>query len=64
MILKCPMCGRYASIIVIDSRETVKGFGVKRRRECMLCKKRFTTIERMVVNEVSKPAAGSENPQK
>lgn len=47
MIAKCPLCGSMASLIVIDSREMPRDFGIRRRRECMLCKGRFTTYELM-----------------
>lgn len=47
MIAKCPLCGGMANLIVIDSRELPNEFGIRRRRECMLCKGRFTTYERI-----------------
>lgn len=47
MIAKCPLCGSMANLIVIDSRELPREFGIRRRRECMLCKERFTTYELM-----------------
>lgn len=45
MIAKCPICGNMANLIVIDTRELPREFGIRRRRECMLCKGRFTTYE-------------------
>ena len=40
--MKCPNCGSLDSK-VIDSRPTDKS--IRRRRECLSCKKRFTTYE-------------------
>lgn len=44
--MKCPFCNHPESK-VIDSRESKKGLSIRRRRECMACKKRFTTYERI-----------------
>ena len=41
--MKCPTCG-YADSKVIDSRPTEEG-SIRRRRECLSCKRRFTTYE-------------------
>lgn len=41
--MKCPRCG-YADSKVVDSRPT-EGGGIRRRRECLQCKNRFTTYE-------------------
>ncbi len=41
----CPVCGEPDSR-VIDSRVVDGGSGVRRRRECPKCLKRFTTYER------------------
>ncbi len=43
--MKCPYCGKIQNR-VIDSRMTKDGRAIRRRRECLLCKKRFTTYER------------------
>lgn len=43
--MKCPFCQYYNSI-VIDTRTTEDNNAVRRRRECLECKKRFTTYER------------------
>ena len=40
--MKCPNCG-FNDSKVIDSRPTDKS--IRRRRECLTCKKRFTTYE-------------------
>lgn len=42
--MKCPYCGEINSK-VIDSRPTEDGEKIRRRRECLSCKKRFTTYE-------------------
>ena len=42
--MKCPFCG-YEESKVIDSRPTDEGERIRRRRECLQCKKRFTTYE-------------------
>ena len=42
--MKCPFC-RHIEDKVIDSRSSNEDKSVRRRRECMKCKKRFTTYE-------------------
>lgn len=42
--MKCPYCGETDSK-VIDSRPTEDDEKIRRRRECLGCKKRFTTYE-------------------
>ena len=42
--MKCPFCGAVDSK-VIDSRPAEEGATIRRRRECLSCKKRFTTYE-------------------
>lgn len=42
--MKCPYCGEMESK-VIDSRPTEDGEKIRRRRECLVCTKRFTTYE-------------------
>ncbi len=42
--MKCPFCG-YEESRVLDSRPTEENARIRRRRECMSCKKRFTTFE-------------------
>lgn len=41
--MKCPICS-FPDSKVIDSRPT-DGAGIRRRRECLECKNRFTTYE-------------------
>ncbi|MCX7667824.1 MAG: transcriptional regulator NrdR [Atribacterota bacterium] len=43
--MHCPYCGAEDSR-VIDSRVVDGGAGVRRRRECVACRRRFTTYER------------------
>ena len=42
--MKCPFCS-YTESKVIDSRPAEEGATIRRRRECLACKKRFTTYE-------------------
>ena len=42
--MKCPFCA-YSESKVIDSRPAEEGATIRRRRECLACKKRFTTYE-------------------
>ena len=44
--MKCPYCAELDNK-VIDSRMTKEGNTVRRRRECLDCKRRFTTYERV-----------------
>ncbi len=44
--MKCPFCG-YLDSKVVDSRPTEDGSSIRRRRECLSCRKRFTTFEVM-----------------
>ncbi len=43
--MKCVYCGHLDSKVV-DSRPTDEGSSIRRRRECLVCKKRFTTYEK------------------
>ena len=42
--MKCPFCSEIDNK-VIDSRLSKDGTVIRRRRECLLCKRRFTTYE-------------------
>lgn len=42
--MKCPFCGHNEDK-VIDSRSSEEGRSIRRRRECLNCKRRFTTYE-------------------
>ena len=44
--MKCPFCG-YLDSKVVDSRPAEDGTSIRRRRECLECRKRFTTFEIM-----------------
>ena len=44
--MRCPFC-RVDNDRVIDSRAGDDGTSIRRRRECLDCKKRFTTYERV-----------------
>ena len=44
--MKCPYCNSFKSKVV-DKRETENKKVTRRRRECLDCKKRFTTYERI-----------------
>lgn len=47
--MRCPYCGYFDSK-VLDSRDN--GETVQRRRRCERCSERFTTMERIVLNEL------------
>jgi transcriptional repressor NrdR len=42
----CPFC-RVDNDKVIDSRTSMDGSAIRRRRECLACKRRYTTYERV-----------------
>jgi len=42
--MKCPSCGSKNNK-VIDSRSSNEGNSIRRRRQCLKCKRRFTTYE-------------------
>ncbi len=42
--MKCPFCGHLEDKVV-DSREAKDGDAIRRRRECLRCRRRFTTYE-------------------
>ncbi|MFT5131302.1 MAG: transcriptional repressor NrdR [Rhodothermales bacterium] len=42
--MRCPMCG-FPEDKVVDSRAAAEGRTVRRRRECVECSHRFSTIE-------------------
>ena len=49
--MKCPSCGYFDSK-VIDSRQSVDGLSIRRRRECLECQKRFTTFETIEATQI------------
>jgi len=44
--VKCPYCNNIGDRVV-DSRESKDGRSIRRRRECLVCGRRFTTYERI-----------------
>lgn len=44
--MRCPSCG-FPESKVVDSRPSDDGTTIRRRRECLDCKHRFTTYERL-----------------
>lgn len=44
--MKCPRCG-HVDNKVVDSRAGKDGDVIRRRRECLSCRRRFTTYERI-----------------
>lgn len=49
--MRCPECSCLDDKVV-DSRATKEGAGVRRRRECLQCGHRFTTIEEIIQAEL------------
>ena len=47
--MRCPYCG-FADTKVTDSRDADDG--IRRRRECLSCTQRFTTLERLAVSSL------------
>lgn len=44
--MKCPFCA-HVQDKVVDSRESKDGDAIRRRRQCLKCKRRFTSYERI-----------------
>lgn len=44
--MKCPECGNYEDKVV-ETRESKERNYIRRRRECLGCRKRFTTYEKI-----------------
>lgn len=44
--MKCPFC-RVDHDRVLDTRPSQDGFSIRRRRECLACKRRYTTYEQI-----------------
>ena len=49
--MKCPNCHKENSKVV-DSRSIHSGISIRRRRECIECRHRYTTYEYILVNPV------------
>ncbi len=57
--MRCPFC-QHDDSRVLDSRVCEDGLAIRRRRQCPVCERRFTTIERMQM--VVRKKDGSEEP--
>src|SRR5512134_229279 len=44
--MRCPWCG-HEDDKVVDSRPAEQGAAIRRRRECLSCRRRYTTFERV-----------------
>jgi transcriptional repressor NrdR len=51
--MHCPYC-RHADSRVVDSRVAEDGIAIRRRRQCPVCEKRFTTVEQMQLTVVKR----------
>ena len=51
--MRCPFC-RHSDSRVVDSREVDDGQGIRRRRSCVKCSRRFTTVEEAVLAVVKR----------
>jgi transcriptional repressor NrdR len=51
--MRCPFC-RHGDSRVIDSREVDEGQAIRRRRSCVACGRRFTTVEESVLAVVKR----------
>lgn len=51
--MNCPFC-RNADSRVVDSRSVDEGAGIRRRRQCPECGRRFTTVETAVLSVVKR----------
>jgi len=49
--MRCPFCGKPDSRVV-DSRDVRDGESVRRRRECAVCGRRFTTYETVIPADI------------
>jgi transcriptional repressor NrdR len=49
--MRCPQCDN-DNDKVIDSRSVRNGLGVRRRRECLACGRRFSTFESVIPEEL------------
>ena len=49
--MRCPYCSHIESKVT-DKRDADLGLSTRRRRECLKCRKRFTTYERIEMREL------------
>ena len=54
--MRCPYC-RHPDSRVVDSREVEEGQGIRRRRSCAACSRRFTTHEAATLAVVKRSGA-------
>lgn len=47
--MKCPSCG-HSDDRVLDTREQKDGQSIRRRRECLQCRARFSTVESVILS--------------
>lgn len=50
--MRCPVCN-FDDTKVVDSRIMSDGLGIRRRRECMECEYRFSTVEEMEILDLT-----------
>lgn len=51
--MNCPVCRRSQETKVVDSRLTQDNMAIRRRRECVKCSYRFSTVEEMELLDVT-----------
>lgn len=54
--MQCPFC-RNADSRVVDSRTADDGAAIRRRRQCLSCERRFTTVEQITLAVVKRSGA-------
>ena len=54
--MRCPYC-RHLDSKVTDSREVAEGDAIRRRRSCLACARRFTTVEAAMLSVVKRSGA-------
>lgn len=47
--MKCPFCG-HSQDRVLETRDLKEGEGIRRRRECLGCRARFSTVESISIS--------------
>lgn len=51
--MQCPFC-RHSDSRVVDSRTADDGAAIRRRRQCLACERRFTTVEQLTLAVVKR----------
>lgn len=54
--MQCPFC-RHHDTRVLDSRAADDGAAIRRRRQCLACERRFTTVEQVTLAVVKRSGA-------